>query len=835
MPGCEAGNHTFSLEFNVGAKQAECALLSLDVSAGTSSTLTVMLNGQTVPELSAQSAPSFGAVSRSISGRSGLLTSGANRLTVTITAGRDDAPCGIYVYGLVSPYVPHHRGRLNSASDNDYANAAYVDKANRLVLSFEPLQPGAIVVGEYAFTNPSGLAASVVSRPVILDSTQPDHPHVVGCTHGRPADLASTGQKYFQRNNSELIVCWEPPGFADPESGVWRLEWQISRWSMDQQEWDVLSKTHVLDENRTQAVLAAGEFVLSTEEMERATGLELAFDERYRLGFRAINRAGLRSCPASVTACESRGNWSKAEGYNDFFLDREAPEFVAYARVWLCDPWAASAATDSDAPFVTVGPDGFPVNRRPALSKCPDLSFNGGAVTGQARGGTQADTSRLRLQWSNFTDGTLGSSVDRYEVTVLHVHRPGKRLVGEPCLCTALTPIPFCDCDLMGPSRDGNATRCDVLSTPRILEWARPQVAAVHPIGSLASNLEVGHRICIPSKPLNLGTTRVGEACLSDRECAPLPGPMVAEHDDLGFNSHPQPRNTDVLCVNSSRMAWAHGPFEVDFCCAPDASTGGCDANMGCAAFMQTSGVCMPAALVDLEEQVSVPDTSSSAREAACTDRHAAPIKIIVQPDPSAPAAVRPWLSHESWNIDGVVRAPASECEPGCGGNGSVTCCIYSVGKTYEHFACLSPGWHTLTLEDRSGFGWLGTNISLQFPDGTPLHSNVTDLTVDNPFAVSSMQGSCLASCGSWTCWDHLVHFENVSYFSAPRGAPLTCTELVGQGCNCHGCCIETPVQAEQWAHSMHDSLIDGQGWRLGLMHTKQIPFEVYPKVSLRA
>ena len=47
-----------------------------------------------------------------------------------------------------------------------------------------------------------------------------------------------------------------------------------------------------------------------------------------------------------------------------------------------------------------------------------------------------------------------------------------------------------------------------------------------------------------------------------------------------------------------------------------------------------------------------------------------------------------------------------------CGGAGACGC-LYEKDETYRHHVCLSPGPHTLTLHDKSGFGWLGATASL--------------------------------------------------------------------------------------------------------------------------
>ena len=41
-------------------------------------------------------------------------------------------------------------------------------------------------------------------------------------------------------------MCWDPLGFADNESGVWQLEWQLARWVDGENVWDTITETAVL-------------------------------------------------------------------------------------------------------------------------------------------------------------------------------------------------------------------------------------------------------------------------------------------------------------------------------------------------------------------------------------------------------------------------------------------------------------------------------------------------------------------------------------------------------------------------------------------------------------
>lgn len=116
---------------------------------------------------------------------------------------------------------------------------------------------------------------------------------------------------------------------------------------------------------------------ISAAVIATATGLPdaLASSNKYRLGLRAVNYAGLQSCPGgNLSTCSSlsEGAWAVSVGF-ELHMDTVAPRCDAMTA-WLCAPlWA--------------------VGRH---SRCTDVSLSSDIVPAKhARGGLQADNSTL--------------------------------------------------------------------------------------------------------------------------------------------------------------------------------------------------------------------------------------------------------------------------------------------------------------------------------------------------------------------------------------------------------------------------------------------------------
>lgn len=66
---------------------------------------------------------------------------------------------------------------------------------------------------------------------------------------------------FYQANLSALVLCWDSPGFADSESGIWKLEWQLAR--LVHGAWDTITATQQLDEFTAAAIASSGRLVVS--------------------------------------------------------------------------------------------------------------------------------------------------------------------------------------------------------------------------------------------------------------------------------------------------------------------------------------------------------------------------------------------------------------------------------------------------------------------------------------------------------------------------------------------------------------------------------------------
>ena len=586
--------------------------------------------------------------------------------------------------------------------------------------------------------NPAGLGGVTHSPPILLDHSAPTHANVTGCTLG--GNLFADGV-YYQKFTENLTLCWDSPGFVDSDSGIWRLEVQISRLrrgssgllSRDgsglpnfDRQWDVIRGTEVLPYEETRNVLRDGQLVIRSDRDSALDGGEELFRHNnwFRVGLRAINRAGLRSCPPTVSDCKQQGegDWSVVDGYYDFMIDDDAADDISRAEVWLCDPRT-------------------PLSGRP----CHDLSYsNNITTTGQARGGFQASNTSLHVQWKGFTDGVGGAGLAECELTVYeYLTNGGKPLLGE-CWCNPVMHYPRCNCDRVPDNRAtqlynvaDSVAHCDRFTenirdtfVQDILQDCAAQNRTtidrcIDPaqVQERVDDLR-GKTICFPGEPLftaqsALGRVQVSDECESDLECDELPHFFEQALMSLANASYRDSRDRRVVCVSSSTLPWqdSEQPPPAPFCCARSAQR-----------------VCMPVALLELGDDVvyvsdidrpasmegghSVATSRSLGADGStasgllreddfvslCLGRGAIPVQLTIVTGSDVLAGVHPWFSHLGWNIDGELTAPHGECDAaeGCGASR----CAYRPESTYKHSVCLSPGRHRLTLSDASGFGW---------------------------------------------------------------------------------------------------------------------------------
>lgn len=219
--------------------------------------------------------------------------------------------------------------------------------------------------------------------------------------------------------------------------------------------------------------------------------------------------------------------------------------------------------------------------------------------------------------------------------------------------------------------------------------------------------------VCIPADPPNVGHIPLSEGCESTVECRPL-------SERMGNLMHPH-ADRAVMCAAVEDVPWlTETPFPSHAFC--------------CGVAHGTRGVCVPVALAQRwlvtppppfhptapPQPPSVPPPPPPA-DGATFSCSAIEIEVRVQTgDEPLPYG----YSHVSWDIDGIVVPPASECAPalcagGSEGDSHACGCLYGGDQLLVHRVCLTPGAHILTLHDMMGFGWFGANLTLRGADGT--------------------------------------------------------------------------------------------------------------------
>ena len=136
----------------------------------------------------------------------------------------EGAPCAVYARAQFSRFRTVH------ASDRLSRGAlAYTARLDEHGAS---LEAGTVVRARQFATNRAGLGAvHQTDQLIMLDDTPPAHAQLRLCTAGgRYAHDARSGRRvYFQSSAESVRICWGSPGFADGESGVWKIEWQVTR------------------------------------------------------------------------------------------------------------------------------------------------------------------------------------------------------------------------------------------------------------------------------------------------------------------------------------------------------------------------------------------------------------------------------------------------------------------------------------------------------------------------------------------------------------------------------------------------------------------------------
>ena len=151
-------------------------------------------------------------------------TVGENKLTLKVLPTEEGAPCAVYARGQFSRFHTVHASERLAAGAVAYN--ADLDAAASSV------EAGTVVRARQFATNRAGLGAvAQTAQLIMLDDTPPAHAQLRLCTAGgRYAHDARSGRRaYFQSSDQSVRICWDAPGFTDGESGMWVLEWQVTR------------------------------------------------------------------------------------------------------------------------------------------------------------------------------------------------------------------------------------------------------------------------------------------------------------------------------------------------------------------------------------------------------------------------------------------------------------------------------------------------------------------------------------------------------------------------------------------------------------------------------
>ena len=740
-----------------------------------------------------------------------------NTLRVNVTATDSGSPCGVYVRG--------EHSRFEILSTTSRLAASTVETS----VSLPPVAAGSELLVRQFATNRAGLAAVIESSQfIVVDNTPPAHPILWACTpSGR---LGDDGAMYQPHENS-VRACWKPPGFVDAESGIWALEWQLAR--RVGLVWETITGTQQLSEADTAAAVEAGYLDVTREQVLAVIGADLlVHPNRFRMGIRAVNRAGLRSCdhcveppcscatehrrdsPASIAAAEHAefySDWA-TESALEFQVDVVGP-VCAWAHAWLCDP----------------GQRHLPHKAGHDIS----LDEINGPVGGVG-GGFQSLTDRLRVQWTGFSDYLSG--IDQCDIEVLKVTNPGKARLGQRCVCSGAMPRSTCDCEASVAT--GARARCVAIteqvqsiamSRPdswRTSKWnaEAPPIDDAEDFAWAAGILDLTPKelgttsACVPAEPFNAGVIGLSEGCVDDIECAPL-SPMLSSliHETA---------DQRVVCTSVTAVPWLQRRAE-RFCCVPH---------------HEDTAVCLPAAQARSWPQLaSPPPHAPVAPPAPEGPELASPCSaVLVNVTVMTGDVVLPYeYSHISWSIDRAVHPPPSECvdELLCGGTEACGC-LYSKSTVFQHSVCLAPGRHHLSLYDMMGFGWFGATLSLIMRDPhTPSGSHTVPLVpideedaTPTDFADIPTPVRCSNNCGDTTCADRL-------FFSNHNDGLHLCGELRRGGYECGGCCLETNISRTHFYEALPSHSLRAFPWwnsakcssvRCSAVRSRTFVFEVF-------
>lgn len=223
----------------------------------------------------------------------GLVQPGTNRLAVSIAAGDEEGSCVVYARGTFGALRPFGTAsRLSPAVVQATIELTDDSTAAKDVVG-ERLEAGTMLHLRQWATNHAGLASSVMAtHAIMLDDTPPQRPQLRPCE----AEQRVYDGVYYQRATEGIVICWHAPGFADGESGIHRLEWQLARRLGTANVMDTLISTQSIENAMLPFVglqtglNGAGRLVLSSARINAAIGVPLALHGiHFRVGLRAVN------------------------------------------------------------------------------------------------------------------------------------------------------------------------------------------------------------------------------------------------------------------------------------------------------------------------------------------------------------------------------------------------------------------------------------------------------------------------------------------------------------------------------------------------------------------
>ena len=186
-----------------------------------------------------------------------------------------------------------------------------------------PPAPGDTIQIRAVATNWVGLTTTLDSDPILLDGTPPTHPATLrACTPGgvqrtSPSCGPSCGgvTRYYQSDPLSLTLCWDAsPGFADPESGLLKVDWEL---------WDEVPTRSLVQSSTTSGTVITPADIVAPNPTVAAPISALENGKAYRFKIQPTNKAGTAS-----------NGWATTPIFVK--VDTTAPTKTDLAVAWPC-------------------------------------------------------------------------------------------------------------------------------------------------------------------------------------------------------------------------------------------------------------------------------------------------------------------------------------------------------------------------------------------------------------------------------------------------------------------------------------------------------------------